>query len=175
MTRPNNPNHHDARAGVTDQWRSRWLIPLLPAALGAVILVAAGMRGHIVSGVVWFAVLSAVGALSPIAARFEATRRGHRHDEDERAASHQHARDVDRRHTSSSSRSRDVPPSRSRAERAPAHIPRSSPSAGSPMPSHSGVAIRKVIVPPRARHHAVAVDSRGSARIAGSPDLGPNR
>jgi hypothetical protein len=86
MTRPDSPNNHDTRAGVTHRWRSRWLIPLLPAALGAVILVAALMTGHILSGVVWFAVLSAIGALSPVAARFEGRRRGRHDDEDERAA-----------------------------------------------------------------------------------------
>ena len=86
MTRQNSPNNDDARAGDTDQWPPRWLIPLVPAALGAVILVAAAMSGHILSGVVWFAVLAAIGALSPVAARFEAARRGPRHDEDERAA-----------------------------------------------------------------------------------------
>jgi len=86
MTRPDSPNNHNPRAGVTHQWRSRWLIPLLPAALGAVILVVALMTRHVLSGMVWFAVLSAIGALSAVAARFEAARRGRRHDEDERAA-----------------------------------------------------------------------------------------
>ena len=86
MTRQNSSNNDDARAGDTDQWRPRWLIPLVPAALGNVILAAAAMSGHIVSGVVWFAVLAAIGALSPVAGRFEAARRGPRHNEDERAA-----------------------------------------------------------------------------------------
>jgi hypothetical protein len=87
MTRPDSPNNHNTRAGVTHQWRSRWLIPLLPAAVGAVILVAALIARHILSGVVWFAILSAIGALSPVAARVEAARRGRRHEVDERAAS----------------------------------------------------------------------------------------
>ncbi len=86
MTRPDNPKNHNPRAGVTHQWRSRWLMPLVPAALGAVILVAAVMAKRILSGVVWFAVLSAIGALSPIAIRFEGARRGRRHHEDERDA-----------------------------------------------------------------------------------------
>ena len=86
MTRSNSPNNHNVRAGVTDQWRSRWLVPLVPAALGAVILVAAVMAGRILTGVLWFAVISAIGALSPIAARLEAARRGRCHDQDERAA-----------------------------------------------------------------------------------------
>jgi hypothetical protein len=86
MTRQNSPNTDDALASDTDQWPPRWLIPLVPAALGAVILVAAAMSGHILSGVVWFTVFAVIGALSPFAARFEAARRGPRHDEDERAA-----------------------------------------------------------------------------------------
>jgi hypothetical protein len=86
MTRPNIPDNHNACAGVTDQWRSRWLIPLVPVALGTVVLVAAAMTGHIVSGAAWFAVLSAVGAMSRVAGRFEAARRGRRPDQDERAA-----------------------------------------------------------------------------------------
>ena len=86
MTQPNSPNNHNPHARVSDQWRSRWLIPLLPAALGAVILVAALMTGRILSGVVWFAVLSAIGALSLVAARFEAARGGSSHEQDEREA-----------------------------------------------------------------------------------------
>ena len=85
MTRPNSPNDHDVRAGVSNRQHSRWLVPLLPAALGAVIIVASAMGGHILRGAVWLAVLSAIGALSPLAARLEAARRRH-HDEDEREA-----------------------------------------------------------------------------------------
>ncbi len=54
--------------------------------LGAVVLVAALMAGRILSGVVWFAALSALGALLPVAARLEATRRGRDDDQDEREA-----------------------------------------------------------------------------------------
>jgi len=86
MTPQNSPNNDHARAGDTDQRPPPWLIPLVPAALGAVILVAAAISGHILGGVVWFAVIAAIGALSPAAARFEAARRGPRHDEGERAA-----------------------------------------------------------------------------------------
>jgi hypothetical protein len=78
MTRPNSPNDDNVRAGASDRRRSRWLVALLPAALGAVILVASAMGGHILSGVVWLAVLAAIGALSPIAARFDASRRARR-------------------------------------------------------------------------------------------------
>jgi len=83
MTRPDSPTDQNARARRADQWRTRWLIPLLPAALGGVILVAAAMAGHILSGVVWFAVLSAVGALLPAADRLGAARRERRHHEGE--------------------------------------------------------------------------------------------
>ena len=86
MTRPDNPNNQEARTGNLDQWRSRWLIPLVPVALGAVILVAAAITGHILSGVAWFVVLSAISALSRVAGRFEAARRARRHGEDEREA-----------------------------------------------------------------------------------------
>lgn len=84
MREPNTPNNANECSSVTDQWRSRWLVPLIPSALGGVILVAAATAGRILSRVVWFAVLSAIGALSPVAARFEAARRGSRHQEDER-------------------------------------------------------------------------------------------
>ena len=85
MTRPNSKTH-TARAEPTDQWRPRWLVPLVPVALGAVVLVAATTTGHLLSGLAWFAALAAVGALSAIAGRFEAARRGRRHVGDEREA-----------------------------------------------------------------------------------------
>lgn len=86
MTRPNNPITHVARAGVTSRWGSRWLVPLVPVALGGVILVAAATTGHVLNGLMWFAVLAAVGALAAIAARFEVRRRGRGRAEDEREA-----------------------------------------------------------------------------------------
>lgn len=86
MTRPDNPKTHTARAGVTDQWVSRWLVPLAPAALGGVILVAAATAGHILNGLMWFAGLAALGALSAIAGRFEAARRERGHVDDEHDA-----------------------------------------------------------------------------------------
>ena len=86
MPRPNSPSNHNARADLIDQRRSRRLIPLVPAAPGAVILVATAMGGHILSGLVWFAVLSAIGPLTSLARRFEAERRGRRHDDDAREA-----------------------------------------------------------------------------------------
>ncbi len=86
MTRPNNPKTHIARAGVTDQWVSRWRAPLVPAALGGVILVAAATAGHFLSGLMWFAAFAALGALTAIARRFEAARQGRGHVDDERDA-----------------------------------------------------------------------------------------
>jgi len=84
MTPPSGPNNSDTRARVTDRRGSQWLIELVAAALGAVILVAAATTGRVLSGVVWFAVLSTGGALSAAAARFEAARRG-RCPDDQRA------------------------------------------------------------------------------------------
>lgn len=84
MTRPNNPKPHIARASVTDKWRSRWLVPLVPAALGGVILIAAATTGHILSGSLSFAAFAALGALTAIAGRFEAARQGRGHIDDER-------------------------------------------------------------------------------------------
>lgn len=86
MTQPNNPKTHIARASVTDQWVSRWLTPLVPAALGGVILVAAATTGHILSGLLSLAALAALSALAAIAGRFEAARRERGHVDDERDA-----------------------------------------------------------------------------------------
>jgi hypothetical protein len=90
MTEPNNPITHAARAGVRSRWGSRWLVPLVPVALGCVILVAAATTGHVLSGLVWFAVLAALSALAAIATRFEVGRqvgrRGRGRAKDEREA-----------------------------------------------------------------------------------------
>jgi hypothetical protein len=86
VTRPNNPITHVARAGATNLWASRWLAPLVPVALGGVILVATATTGHIVRGLVWFAALATIGALAAIARRFEAGRRGRGRVEDDREA-----------------------------------------------------------------------------------------
>jgi hypothetical protein len=90
MTRPNNPTTHAARAGITSRCGSRWLVPLVPVALGGVILVAAATTGHVLSGLVWFAALVALGALAAIATRFEVGRqvgrRGRGRAKDEREA-----------------------------------------------------------------------------------------
>lgn len=83
MTRPNNPITHVARAGVTSRWGSRWLVPLVPVALGGVILVAAATTGHVLSGLMWFAVLATLGTLTAIATRFEVGCRGRGRAEDE--------------------------------------------------------------------------------------------
>ena len=86
MTQPNSPNRHHVPADVTDRWRSRWLVPLTPTALGAVILVASATHGHPISGLVWFAALAAVGAVSAMAERLQTARRSGRHAADEREA-----------------------------------------------------------------------------------------
>jgi hypothetical protein len=86
MTRPNSLRTHMPSGGLTNQWRSRWLVPLVPAALGGVVVIAAATAGHLAGGLVWFAALVAVGGLSAFAERFETARRGHRPVEDEREA-----------------------------------------------------------------------------------------
>ncbi len=85
MTRPESKTH-TARGGVTEQWRSRWLVPIVPVALGGVILLAAATTGHLLSGLMWFAGLAAVGAVSAIAERSEAARCGRGRVGDEREA-----------------------------------------------------------------------------------------
>jgi hypothetical protein len=75
-----------APSGVTNQRRSRRLVPLVPVALGGVIVVAAATTGRLLSGLAWFAVLTALGALSVIAGQFEAARGRRRHVDDEREA-----------------------------------------------------------------------------------------
>ena len=85
MKRPNSKTH-TARAGAADQWRSRWLLSLVPIALGGVILVATATTGHLLSGLIWSTVLACLGALLAIAGRLEATRRGDGLVDDERAA-----------------------------------------------------------------------------------------
>jgi drug/metabolite transporter (DMT)-like permease len=65
---------------------SRWLIPLIPVALGGVILVAEATDGEVAGGLAWFAVLAAVGALLAFGGRFQAVRDARGDDEDERDA-----------------------------------------------------------------------------------------
>ena len=86
MTRPKSSKTQISHDGTTDQLRSQWLVPLVPVALGCVILVAAATTGHALGGLVWFAVLAALGALTSIAVRLEAARRTRQHVEDEREA-----------------------------------------------------------------------------------------
>ncbi len=86
MTKPNSPNTQTAQHDVTDQRRSRWLVPLVPPALGGVILVAAATNDHLLSGLMWFAALAAVGVVSAVSGPIDAARRGRRHSKDERAA-----------------------------------------------------------------------------------------
>jgi len=65
---------------------SRRLIPLVPVALGAVILVAEATDGELAGGLAWFAVLAAVGALLAFGGRFQAVRDARGDGEDERDA-----------------------------------------------------------------------------------------
>jgi len=86
MTRPNNPKTRTPRASLTDQWVSRWLVPLVPAALGGVILIAQATNGRILSGLLSFAAFAALSAIAAIAGRHDAARRGQCCVDDERDA-----------------------------------------------------------------------------------------
>jgi hypothetical protein len=63
---------------------TQWLIPLVPVGLGGVILTAEAIDGQVVSGLVWFAVLTAVGVLGIFGGRFEEVREARGDTEDER-------------------------------------------------------------------------------------------
>ena len=80
MTRPESP-----MPPVFDR-PPRWLMPLVPVALGAVILVAEAADDDLASGLGWFAVLAAVGALLAFGGRFQAVRDARGDGEDEREA-----------------------------------------------------------------------------------------
>jgi hypothetical protein len=80
MTRPDSP-----MPPAFDR-QSRWLMPLVPVALGAVILVAEAADDDLASGLGWFAVLAAVGALLAFGGRFQAVRDARGDGEDEREA-----------------------------------------------------------------------------------------
>ena len=62
----------------------RWLAPLVPAGLGAVILVAEATDGDLAEGLIWFAVLAALGALLAFGGRWQAVRDARGEPEDER-------------------------------------------------------------------------------------------
>ena len=79
MTRPESP-----MPPVFD--RPPRLMPLVPVALGAVILVAEAADDDLASGLGWFAVLAAVGALLAFGGRFQAVREARGDGEDEREA-----------------------------------------------------------------------------------------
>jgi drug/metabolite transporter (DMT)-like permease len=83
MTAPNSPISHRSRASIPDRW-TRWLIPAVPVALGGVVLVAETMNGNLTSGLVWFGVIAAVGALLVFGGRFETIRQARGDAEDER-------------------------------------------------------------------------------------------
>ena len=83
MTQANSPQTPVHQGRAADRWRSRRFVPLVPVALGAVLLIAEAMAGHLVGGLAWFAILAAGGGLSAVAERFETARRGPRHNEEE--------------------------------------------------------------------------------------------
>jgi drug/metabolite transporter (DMT)-like permease len=85
MTAPNRPISQSSRASIPDRW-TRWLIAAVPVGLGGVILVAEAMNGNLTSGLVWFGVIAAFGALLAFGGRFEAIRQARGDDEDERDA-----------------------------------------------------------------------------------------
>ncbi len=84
MPQPNSPISERERASVPDRWRSRWAMPAVTVGLGGVILVAEVMNENLTSGLVWFAVLAALGALYAFGGRFEAVRQARGEEEDER-------------------------------------------------------------------------------------------
>ena len=86
MTRPNSPLSERARASIPDRWRTRWLVPAVTVGLGGVILAAEATDGDLTSGLIWFAVLAALGALHAFGGRFEAVRQARGEEEDEREA-----------------------------------------------------------------------------------------
>lgn len=80
MTQPNStPRVAD---GVTAQWP----VALSSIGLGAVVLAAQATDDQLVSGVIWFAVLAAVGALLGLGGRFSIVRQTRGGTEDEREA-----------------------------------------------------------------------------------------
>ncbi|MGH2942504.1 MAG: hypothetical protein ACRDLN_07005 [Solirubrobacteraceae bacterium] len=59
---------------------------LVPVGLGAIILAAEAASGELSSGLVWFAVLAAFGALLAFGGRFDTVRQARGGTEDEREA-----------------------------------------------------------------------------------------
>ncbi len=62
----------------------RWLMPLVPAGLGVVILAAEIANGDVAEGLVWFVLLAGVGALLAFGGRWQAVRDARGDGEDER-------------------------------------------------------------------------------------------
>jgi hypothetical protein len=62
----------------------RWLSALVPPALGAVILAAEASNDDLAEGLVWFAILAAVGALLAFGGRWQFVRDARGEPEDER-------------------------------------------------------------------------------------------
>jgi hypothetical protein len=76
---------HGSHPPALDRW-GRWLIPLTPIALGGVILAAEAADDDLTSGLIWFAVLTAIGLFGIFGGRFEAVREARGETEDERDA-----------------------------------------------------------------------------------------
>jgi hypothetical protein len=57
---------------MTTPTRSRWLLPLITVGLGAVILAAEATDGDLAGGLIWFAVLTVLGALQAFGRPFQA-------------------------------------------------------------------------------------------------------
>jgi hypothetical protein len=62
----------------------RWLMPLVPAGLGAVILAAEIANGDLAEGLVWFVLLAGVGVLLAFGGRWRTVRDARGEPEDER-------------------------------------------------------------------------------------------
>jgi hypothetical protein len=82
-----NPNNAKSKRTGLPQWKSWWLLPLIYVALGVVILVAEAISGNAWSGLGWFAVMAACGAVYAFGGRFEVIRQARGDFADERDAS----------------------------------------------------------------------------------------
>lgn len=81
------PMSSSAPSSFLGRWQSWWLMPLIYVILGGVILTAQAIDGQIDSGLVWFAVFAAIGAVYAFGGRFEIVKQARGDLEDERDAS----------------------------------------------------------------------------------------
>jgi len=82
MTAPN--RQRQPTPSATPRRPSDWLIPLAPVALGGVVLAAEATNDNLTSGLVWFGLLTAAGAVLAFGGRFESVREARGETEDER-------------------------------------------------------------------------------------------